>query len=192
MKKALVAGAALALGLTIVPAQAVTVVGPSASPGAGSCASISFVGISPIECAGGYDGNLLKGSVSDATGLSALSALGAPGGTFLEKLEKLNGNTTINFATPLTGITVFALHYGGGGDNSTSFFKFDAGAGVDSFVANIQGSSNAAIFKTGGPGGGGNNPGGVPEPATWAMMLLGFGAIGAAMRRRQSMRVKFA
>jgi hypothetical protein len=25
----------------------------------------------------------------------------------------------------------------------------------------------------------------VPEPATWAMMLLGFGAIGAAMRRRK-------
>ena len=27
---------------------------------------------------------------------------------------------------------------------------------------------------------------GVPEPATWAMMLLGFGAIGVAMRRRRS------
>jgi hypothetical protein len=26
--------------------------------------------------------------------------------------------------------------------------------------------------------------GGVPEPSTWAMMLLGFGAIGLAMRRR--------
>jgi hypothetical protein len=25
--------------------------------------------------------------------------------------------------------------------------------------------------------------GGVPEPATWAMMLLGLGAVGAAMRR---------
>lgn len=27
--------------------------------------------------------------------------------------------------------------------------------------------------------------GGVPEPATWAMMLLGFGALGAEMRRRR-------
>jgi hypothetical protein len=25
---------------------------------------------------------------------------------------------------------------------------------------------------------------GVPEPATWAMMLLGLGALGVAMRRR--------
>jgi len=31
--------------------------------------------------------------------------------------------------------------------------------------------------------------GGVPEPATWAMLVLGFGALGAAMRRR---RVTFA
>jgi len=27
----------------------------------------------------------------------------------------------------------------------------------------------------------------VPEPATWAMMIVGFGAVGAAMRRRQKL-----
>ncbi len=34
----------------------------------------------------------------------------------------------------------------------------------------------------------------LPEPATWAMMLLGFGAIGAGMRRKQQAqtRVRFA
>ena len=34
----------------------------------------------------------------------------------------------------------------------------------------------------------------VPEPATWAMMMLGFGAMGFAMRRRQNMsaRIRFA
>ena len=33
--------------------------------------------------------------------------------------------------------------------------------------------------------------GAVPEPATWAMMILGFGLIGAAMRRRQA-KVRYA
>jgi PEP-CTERM motif len=32
----------------------------------------------------------------------------------------------------------------------------------------------------------------VPEPATWAMMLVGFGAVGFALRRRQSVRVTYA
>jgi Concanavalin A-like lectin/glucanases superfamily/PEP-CTERM motif len=34
--------------------------------------------------------------------------------------------------------------------------------------------------------------GGVPEPAAWALMLAGFGLTGAAMRRRQSVRVTYA
>jgi hypothetical protein len=37
---------------------------------------------------------------------------------------------------------------------------------------------------------GGN--GAVPEPASWAMMVGGFGLIGAAMRRRQRTAVRFA
>lgn len=41
--------------------------------------------------------------------------------------------------------------------------------------------------------GGGTTPP-VPEPATWAMMLVGFGFVGATMRRkqRQTMRVAYA
>ena len=34
--------------------------------------------------------------------------------------------------------------------------------------------------------------GAVPEPASWAMMLVGFGVVGSAMRRRQRATVRFA
>lgn len=35
-------------------------------------------------------------------------------------------------------------------------------------------------------------PGPVPEPATWAMMIAGFGLVGGAMRRRTKVRVTYA
>lgn len=34
-------------------------------------------------------------------------------------------------------------------------------------------------------------PGGVPEPATWAMLIAGFGVIGVSMRRRRSTAQQF-
>ena len=34
--------------------------------------------------------------------------------------------------------------------------------------------------------------GAVPEPASWAMMLLGFAAVGGAMRRRRRVRVSYS
>lgn len=157
---------------------ATTVVGPSAT--ATSCSSISITGITEQACAGGYSGNLLNGSLQDP-GLAALQALGYAGdGTFVEKLATLTGNT-IDFTSPLAGITYVGIHYGAAGDSggqATSFFRFDAGSGVDKFTFNRGGLSNAVLFKTAA----------VPEPATWALMLLGFGMIGFAMRKRSDAR----
>ena len=38
----------------------------------------------------------------------------------------------------------------------------------------------------------GYQPGGVPEPATWALMILGFGGIGARIRRRRAHKAALA
>ncbi len=38
----------------------------------------------------------------------------------------------------------------------------------------------------------GDPAGGVPEPATWGMMILGLGLIGGVMRRRQRMAISYA
>lgn len=43
-------------------------------------------------------------------------------------------------------------------------------------------------FLPGNPG----SPGAVPEPASWALMIAGFGLVGSAMRRRTKARVTFA
>lgn len=83
-----------------------------------------------------------------------------------------------------SGLTIFGAHFGntpdaGSQNNISAFWLVDAGVNPTHIVTvtNGQGVSNAAIFGFAAP---------VPEPATWAMMLLGFAGIGATMRRRRS------
>ena len=45
------------------------------------------------------------------------------------------------------------------------------------------------LVATGGTGGNGGGVGAVPEPASWAMMIAGFGLVGASARRRRNVAV---
>ena len=83
----------------------------------------------------------------------------------------------------------------GGGDPGGSFAPFGppfGGAGDPGGGFIPAGRSFAP--PPGGGGGGvvpppdGGIPSGVPEPGTWAVMILGFFAVGWAMRRRAQMR----
>ena len=49
-----------------------------------------------------------------------------------------------------------------------------------------SGGGGSGSGSGGGGGGGGGTPPGVPEPASWALMLGGFGLVGGLMRRRTS------
>ena len=51
------------------------------------------------------------------------------------------------------------------------------------FAADVVAGPNGNNGFTGNIGGGGG--GGVPEPATWGLMLLGFGGMGAMLRNRR-------
>jgi hypothetical protein len=101
----------------------------------------------------------------------------------------LNGDQLV-FDEALVGQQFFAIHFGssggnGGEYNDTLFFQFNFANPTTSVDLSRMGFSNAiGVYSTGG-GGTGGETGGVPEPSTWAMMLLGFGGMGVAMRRRR-------
>jgi hypothetical protein len=60
------------------------------------------------------------------------------------------------------------------------------------YSINFGGTANFSTFDNITFGSATPGTGAVPEPGTWAMMLLGFGAIGLAMRRRRTRAALFA
>jgi len=100
--------------------------------------------------------------------------------------------------------------------NGTQIFSANPASGAQQFVAGsgLTFNSNVAVWQLGantinfivrndGTNSTGNPvalmaeisvPGSVPEPGTWMLMILGLGAVGFAMRRRQNatVRLQFA
>jgi PEP-CTERM motif-containing protein len=189
-----VAGAMGALVLNIgapTAAQAATYVGGCNTgdiiPGAGACY-------------GYFAGNQLGNSGDmQAAQATALAALGLSGPYV--QVEHIDlSSSTIDFNTLLNGATYIGVHWGKGkggpGDccsgGVTGFYRLDLAnnANLDKIWTNFASTnSGAVLFKTQPPcvRGCDNNPGGdVPEPASWAMMIIGFGGVGALMRRRRT------
>jgi PEP-CTERM motif len=146
-----------------------------------------------IDCAGYYSGNLINGSPTDlqnqADAIALLdgdfefdtSAWADVEATKILALTGPDGNQ-LDFGTTLFGQTIIGAHFGnvaGPAGNVSVFWLFDFGTEGANFVTldDIEGFSNAVLYTTGTPA--------VPEPGTWAMMLLGFGAAGYAMRRNR-------
>lgn len=184
MRKLLVAAAlAGSTLLAIAPAQSATLVANcNAAPD-----DITNVASDKQTCNGYYAGNLLNNNGSNvADQKAALASLGfdTTGFNFnsYQKLTNLNGANP-DFGVPLSGLTYIAIHYGNGTGspatgNVTAFYKLDlTGTSLSQLNLNFRASSSAVLYST-------QAPPAVPEPATWAMMLGGFGLLGAASRRR--------
>jgi hypothetical protein len=85
-----------------------------------------------------------------------------------------------------------------GATGTASFFAGVSTVGDGGGKANFGNSAHFSFILpkdvtfTSGSGVSFTAVGGVPEPSTWAMMLVGFGTIGAAMRRRRNIAISFA
>jgi hypothetical protein len=110
-------------------------------------------------------------------------------------------NQTLNVDAVINGTTVGSFAINGCGYCSQNqlvnvAFSFGAVAGVGDdytvayvFSNTIASGSGSIKFLDGGSGTLENS---VPEPATWAMLLAGFGAVGYGMRRKQAVTVRYA
>lgn len=110
--------------------------------------------------------NLRFTSVGDnITGSSIFITLGFSGAPGVTVARTLDGNTwqkDLHDLSAYSGITSLTL-------DSNDLY----GLAYDDFSFDLSGN-------------GGGTPGGVPEPASWALMILGFGLAGAALRQRRA------
>ncbi len=148
----------------------------------------------------------LSATFADNVGTDALAVIQRGSITFSSAATSSNGTTRdfdvlFNFATPflfdptLGNLLLDATNFSGGNVTSSNGTPFDTQI--------MAGDSISSLFRTNGTSGVGtlNTRGfvtqfqvasAVPEPATWAMMLIGFGAVGYSMRQRPHRQLRFA
>jgi PEP-CTERM motif len=117
-----------------------------------------------------FDGSGLRASATQLTfDFDSDSRFGASNGTAFYAVDGDGGQSIAQcgFIQPCE-----LLFFGNGNPLSTA--------------AQSAGGMSVLATAPGGP------PGGVPEPAAWALMIAGFGLVGAAMRRRDKVRFTVA
>lgn len=101
--------------------------------------------------------------------------------------------TSVGFGTDMFGETIVGMHFGGGRNSPfgqgpggfTAFYLFNFASPTSTItLTNVNSLSNAHLYAT--------STNAVPEPATWAMLILGFGAVGGAMRSASKRRTTLA
>lgn len=183
MKAALASGLALAIGLASAPASAAVQYTTVNQNIATSPYTFTFMGGTfTFSGAGGFPNFL---SVSTGGGAAVRTVFGNPSTDFTNRGTVVYDANTLggygSFPNPTTvpftnGENFLGLRVTSGGQNYYGF-AFTTNSTFNGFA--FETTPNVGITATT------NFPAAVPEPGTWAMLILGFGAVGFGMRRRK-------
>ena len=116
------------------------------------------------------------------TSVSAIDSVGSTANPSVERVHADFAAATLAAGTYWIGLSGTTQEIGWNLSSAASTAGFYFG-NDDNLNNNISGFAGA--FRVLGTAA-------VPEPAAWALMLAGFGLVGGAMRRRQSVRVTYA
>lgn len=199
MIKSILGGAFAALVITAAPAAAATVTfTPLISPSAGTAGD----GTTYLENGLTFTSSIASSNALYHWGSSDSVNADAGGATLFQNFPSHfitvtatgGGSFTLNSfdladAYNAGGGGSVAFSWTDGSGTSTSFLALDNAIGLQTFTFNYTGVTSfslqqeAPYFQV-------DNivfneaTNAVPEPATWALMIAGFGLVGAAMRRR--------
>ncbi len=169
-------GRAPAAGDQAVTGDAVATTGtPDATPAEASGLDLPASGLSDIGSMGGGSGDsngLPPGSGGGGVGSGGSGGRGGGSGTGSGAGGSTGGGGSTNTGGGSSGVR---------GSPGTGSGVGGAGGGGGLVVA-IPLITGGGSLPTGGGNSGGGGASGVPEPSTWALMLIGVGALGARLR----------
>ena len=160
---------------------------------------LSALGLTPLAGGGGSSGGGVAGGSGGAGGTGAGSGGSGGAGGGGSAGGGSGGGLDVPTVTGLPDPGVLPgqdFHDGGGlGEpGGLGHGGFPGGVGGSGGSGGIAGGGDSGPGTGGGATGGGStggghipaDGGGVPEPSTWTILILGFGLIGAVLRRRPS------
>jgi hypothetical protein len=129
-----------------------------------------------VEASGSpFDGTVSFHRVSDMANLLTLTFTNA---TFVGA----GGSGAVFGTQPGGGTVTYTSDFVDFTDQTSGDFSIGLSGITPNFSANAWTADSVGTFASDSA----NVGNGVPEPATWAMMIIGFGGVGALMRRRRA------